>query len=87
MTWGGLLFRDPMLSWMNVVKYTTRNKFLAFGGLNSKIDDSMVRKPIVLQRTGVDKISAIRFWGGVGVADIKNLYTPLAPQTRRTTEY
>ena len=50
MTWGGLLFRDPMISWMNVVKYTTRNKFLAFGGLNtcSKIDDSMVRKPIGL---------------------------------------
>ena len=41
-----------MLSWMNVVKYTTRNKFLAFGGLimNSKIDhdDSMARKQIVL---------------------------------------
>ena len=40
-----------------------------------------------IQRTCVDKISAIRFWGGVGGADIKNLYTPLAPQTRRTTEY
>ena len=48
MSWGGLLFRDPMLSWMNVVKYTTRNKFLDFGGLNSKIDDSMARKPIGL---------------------------------------
>ena len=48
MTWGVLLFRDPMLFWMIVVKYTTRNKFLAFGGLNSKIDDSMARKPIVL---------------------------------------
>ena len=48
MTWGVLLFRDPILSWMIVVKYTTRNKFLAFGGLNSKIDDSMARKPIVL---------------------------------------
>ena len=33
---------------MSVVKYTARNKFLAFGGLNSKIDDSMARKPIVL---------------------------------------
>ena len=37
---------------MLVVKYTTRNKFLAFGGLklalNSKIDDSMARKPIGL---------------------------------------
>ena len=48
LSWGGLLFRDPMLSWMNVVKYTTRNKFLDFGGLNSKIDDSMARKPIGL---------------------------------------
>ena len=48
MSWGGLLFRDPMLYWLNVVKYTTRNKFLDFGGLNSKIDDSMARKPIVL---------------------------------------
>ena len=48
MSWGGLLFRDPMLSWMNVVKYTTRNKFLDFGGLNRKIDDSMARKPIGL---------------------------------------
>ena len=45
---GGLLIRDPILSWMIVVKYTARNKFLAFGGLNSKIDDSMARKPIVL---------------------------------------
>ena len=40
-----------------------------------------------VQRTGVDKILAIRFWGGVGGANIKNMYTPLAPQTRRTTEY
>ena len=48
MTWGVLLIRDPILSWMNVVKYTARNKFLAFGGLNSKIDDSMARKPMVL---------------------------------------
>ena len=43
--------------------------------------------PLPLQRTCADKIPAIRFWGGVGGADIKNLYTPLAPQTRRTTEY
>ena len=48
MTWGVLLIRDPILSWMIVVKYTARNKFLAFGDLNSNIDDSMVRKPIVL---------------------------------------
>ena len=40
-----------------------------------------------VQRTGVDKISAIRFWGGVGGANIKNPATPLVPQTRRTTEY
>ena len=40
-----------------------------------------------VQRTCADKILAIRFWGGVGGANIKNLYTPLAPQTRRTTEY
>ena len=39
-----------------------------------------------LQRTGVDKSAATRFWGGVGGANIKNLYTPLAPQTRRTAE-
>ena len=45
---GGVLIRDPILSWMIVVKYTDRNKFLASGGLNSKIDDSMARKPIVL---------------------------------------
>ena len=50
MTWGVLLIRGPILSWMIVVKYmyTARNKFLAFGGLNSKIDGSMARKPIVL---------------------------------------
>ena len=30
------------------VKYTARYKFLTFGGLNSKIDDSMVRKLIGL---------------------------------------
>ena len=41
MTWGVLLIRDPILSWMIVVKYTARNKFLALGGLNSKIDDSI----------------------------------------------
>ena len=41
-------------------------------------------KAKAIQRTCVDKISAIRFWGGVGGANIKNLYTPLAPQTRRT---
>ena len=33
---------------MNVVKYTARDKFLYFGGLNSKIDDFMARKPIGL---------------------------------------
>ena len=48
MTWGVILIRDPIRSWMIVVKYTVRNKFLAFGGLHSKIDDSMARKPIVL---------------------------------------
>ena len=49
---------------------------------------SRVRLYIVaIQRTGVDKISAIRFWGGVGGANIKNPATPLAPQIRRTTEY
>ena len=48
MSWGGLLFRDPILFWMNVVKYTARDKFLYFGGLNSKIDDFMARKPIGL---------------------------------------
>ena len=48
MTWGGLLFRDPTFFWMINVKYTARDKFLAFGGLNSKIDDSMARKPIVI---------------------------------------
>ena len=41
MTWGVLLIRDPILAWMIVVKYTARNKFLALGGLNSKIDDSI----------------------------------------------
>jgi hypothetical protein len=46
-----------------------------------------VGQALSLQRTGVDKISAIRFWGGVGGANIKNLYTPLAPQTRRTAGY
>ena len=45
---GGLLIRDPILSWLNVIKYTARNKFLVFGGVYSKIDDSMARKPIVL---------------------------------------
>ena len=40
-----------------------------------------------IQRTCVDKISAIRFWGGVGGANIKNPATPLAPQIRRTMEY
>ena len=48
MTWGVLLIRDPILSWMIVVKYTARNKFLAFGGLYSKMDDSMARKPMLL---------------------------------------
>ena len=48
MTWGGLLIREPILYWMIVVKYTARNKFLALGGLNSKIDDSMAHKPMVL---------------------------------------
>ena len=40
-----------------------------------------------LQRTGVDKISVIRFRGarGVGGANIKNPATPLAPLARRTT--
>ena len=41
---------------------------------------------VELQRTCVDKILAIRFWGGVGGANIKNLATSLAPQTRRTVE-
>ena len=41
----------------------------------------------IIQRTGVDKIPAIRSWGGVGGANIKNPATPLAPQTRCTTEY
>ena len=43
----------------------------------------------LVQRTGVDKILAIRLWGGVGGANVKNMYTPLvlAPQTRHTTEY
>ena len=48
------------------------------------------RTQSTIQRTGVDKILAIRFGGGVGGANIKNMYTdytPLAPQTRRTTEY
>ena len=40
-----------------------------------------------IQRTGVDKSAAIRLWGGVGGAKNKNMYTPLAPQTRRTAEY
>ena len=40
-----------------------------------------------LQRTCADKIPAMRSWGGVGGADIKNPATPPAPQTRRTTEY
>ena len=50
MTWGGVLIRDPILSWMIVVKYTARNKFLAFGGLYRKIDDSMAQnlKPMLL---------------------------------------
>ena len=48
MTWGVLLIRDPTFSWMINVKYTARDKFLAFGGLNSKIDDFMARKPIGL---------------------------------------
>ena len=42
---------------------------------------------VPIQRTCVDKIPAIRSWGGVGGANIKNPATPLAPQTRRTTEY
>ena len=46
MTWGVLLIRDPTFSWMINVKYTARDKFLAFGGLNRKIDDFMARKPI-----------------------------------------
>ena len=32
-----------------------------------------------LQRTCVDKIPAIRFWGGVGGANIKNLDDPTRP--------
>ena len=40
-----------------------------------------------IQQTDVDKSAAIRLWGGVGGAKNKNMYTPLAPQTRRTTEY
>ena len=48
MTWGVLLIRDPTFSWMIVDKYTARDKFLAFGGLNRKIDDFMARKPMSL---------------------------------------
>ena len=40
-----------------------------------------------IQRTGVDKILVIRFWGAVGGANIKNMAMALAPQTRRTMEY
>ena len=40
-----------------------------------------------IQRTCADKNSAIRSWGGAGGANIKNLATPLAPQTQRSTEY
>ena len=48
MTGGVLLIRDPTCSWMIIVKYTARDKFLAFGGLNRKIDDFMARKPMSL---------------------------------------
>ena len=44
----GVLIRDPILSRMIVVKYTARNKFLAFGGLYRKIYDSMAQKPMLL---------------------------------------
>ena len=45
---GGVLIRDPILSWVIVVKYTARNKFLAFGSLYRRIDDSMARKAMLL---------------------------------------
>ena len=42
---------------------------------------------IKLQRTGVDKILAIRFWGGVGGANIKNMTIVHPTRPPNTTYY
>ena len=85
----GMVQQNPLDSLFGSVGTNALTGLSGLGGasLQSANIGNDLLQLAALQRTGVDKIPAIRFWGGVGGANIKNPATPLAPQaqTRRTT--
>jgi len=43
MACGGVLMRDPILSWISIVRHTVKNKFPGFWDFYRKIDDFRAR--------------------------------------------